>query len=284
MKYKLIGIDLDGTLLTPGGEISETNREAMAAAAEAGAMLLPCTGRSWREAMLSIDDVDQFELGVFVTGAAVCEVPTGSSVDLADIEPHLAKELVDALKDEPEAVLVYRDPQLAGHDYLITGNGRLTDNTDWWFTITGSTTYEQRNVAADDLHHALRVGIVARASRVVPMQQRIGEQFTDRVLVHHFAALTQPDEEPIHVLEIFAAGVNKWRGLRWIAEQRGIDTSQIAAIGDEINDVSMLRNAACGVVVSNGTDDAKAAADHECPANVEDGVAVAIEKMLSGKW
>lgn len=306
MKYRMIGIDMDGTLLNEQGDVSPANRRAIEKAKAAGVMVVPCTGRGWREAMVGLlgaervrrsgirqaaqaagaDELIFPTVGVFNTGALVAEVATGEHVDLAIIEPHLAKELVDALADEPEAVLLYRESNLAGHDYLVTGRGELIGNTQWWFEATGAKVHVQREVTAEDLHHTLRVGMVVPGDRIEVLTEKIESQFRGRVFCHGFGAVKQKDERDrtINVLEIFAAGVDKWRGIRWIADQHGIAWNQIACIGDEINDVAMLREAGLGVAMANAVPSAKAVADVQTAANTEDGVSLAIEKMLEGVW
>ena len=284
MKYRLLGIDLDGTLLNSRGRVSDANRDAIAAAQRAGCTVVPCTGRGWREAWPALVDLPGLRQGVFITGAVVSDIATGESVDFAVIEPHLALALVDYLRREPEAVLVYREPNLAGHDYMITGDGSLSPNTEWWFRHTGANVHFQQHVTVDDLHHTLRVGLVAEGKRLPELCDRIAQTFGARVQLHHFEALQRENEEGVHVLEVFAAGVDKWRGLRWIAEQHGIERGQIAAIGDEINDVAMIDAAGCGVAMGNAIDKVRGVADHTTAANDDDGVAQAIEKLMSDAW
>ena len=285
MHHRLIGIDLDGTLLNSRGEISAANRAAITAAQRAGARIVPCTGRGWREAAPVLRDVPDLTTGVFITGAVVAEIESGQSIDFAVIEPHLALSLVEALHDEPEAVLVYREPALAGHDYLVTGRGQLSANTQWWFQVTGATVRFQRGVTADDLHHTLRVGMVASGARLPGLSQRLRATFGDQVQLHHFAALQRPDEnDSVHVLEIFASGVDKWRGLSWLAHEHGIAPEQTAAIGDEINDLSMVRHAGCGIAMANAIEPLQAVSDHVVASNDEDGVAQALHQMIDGAW
>lgn len=285
MRYRLIAIDLDGTLLDRKGHISRQNLSAIARAQCQGALIVPCTGRLWLESRQALALMLNVQTGVFVTGAAVCDIDTGASLDIAVIEPHLAHELVRYLHDLPEAVLVCRESALCGHDYMVTGSGTLTPNTQWWFEASGATVHFQDRVTADDLHHTLRIALVAEGSRVPVLCQAIRQAFRDRVLVHTFQAVQTPDpSQGVHVLEIFAAGVDKWRGLDWIAQQRGITPEQIAAIGDEINDVAMLRSAGCGIAMANATDAAKQAADQVTLACDQDGVAHAIDQLLSGRW
>jgi len=284
MEYDLIGIDLDGTLLV-NGDIPFANLAAVKRAQEAGAMVVPCTGRGWWEASPVLSDVPGLEMGVYVTGAMVAEIDTGQSLDFSVIEPHLAHELVTFLADQPEAVLVYREHNKAGHEYLVTGRGRLTANTRWWFEVTGAAVHFQRDVTPADLHNSLRVGMVASGDRVPGLRQALRQAFGNRILVHSFAALPDPDStQSVHILEVFPAGVNKWHGLSWIARTRGIDQSRVAAIGDEINDLAMLRRAGCGIAMGNAIPDLKNAARHVTEPNDQDGLAHAINRLLTGQW
>ena len=126
-------------------------------------MVVPCTGRAWRESRAVLAPMRGMDFGVFVTGAVVGEIPSGKSLDIAMIEPHLALELVRFMEHLPEAVLVFREASLCGYDYLVTGHGSLPPATRWWFESTESTVHYQRTVTVEDLRHTLRVGVVAAA-------------------------------------------------------------------------------------------------------------------------
>lgn len=285
MKYRMIAIDLDGTLLNRDGRISQENNAAIVQAQQAGVMVVPCTGRAWRESKSILDTAPLDGLGVFVGGAVVGDINTGKSLDFAVIEPHLVEELVLFLSELPEAVLVFREAQQCGHDYLVTGRGSLTPATQWWFETTGATVHFQRTVTADDLHHALRVGIVAEGNRVPPLSEKLREAFGQRVLIQHFQAVNTPDpDQCVYILEIFAAGVDKWRGLEWIADRLSLASADIAAIGDEINDVAMLKSAGCGIAMANAVTMTKEVADYTTLGCDEHGVAYAIEQLLAGRW
>jgi hydroxymethylpyrimidine pyrophosphatase-like HAD family hydrolase len=103
--------------------------------------------------------------------------------------------------------------------------------------------------------------------------------------VQSFEAVQMPDpSENVHVLEIFAPGVDKWRGLAWLAERHGIRPDQIAALGDQINDVAMIQAAGCGIAMGNAINSVKAAADHVTLDHNQHGVAFAIDQLLAERW
>lgn len=285
MKYRMVGLDLDGTLLNKQGDLSVQNIDALARAMDAGLLIVPCTGRAWRESRMILEQLPPIEVGVFVGGAAVSRIHDGRTVDLAAIEPTLAMRLVDHLADFPEAVLVYQDLVAAGCDYLIAGRGELTGNTRWWFEATEAVVRECRQPTLDDLRHTMRVGLVAPGVRIKPVEQRLARTFADEVLVHSFEAVQSPDPlENVHVLEVFAAGVDKWRGLQWVAQQHGIAQHEIAVIGDEINDLAMIRAAGCGIAMGNAIDLIKQQARHVTLTCDQHGVAHAIDQLIRGKW
>jgi len=285
MKYRILGIDLDGTLLDGNGRLSAANLAALRRAQDAGVRVVPCTGRAWRESFRALAEAAHLETGVFVTGAMVTDMPTGKALDRATIEPTLAMRIVRLLIDAPEAVLVFRDADETGHDYLVTGSGKLTGNTSWWFEHTGATVHFQTRIDEADLHHTLRVGMVADDERMRDVMPRLHDTFGDRIAVHAFEAMTLPATGiDMHVLEIFGQGVDKWRGLKWIAQQHGIDAGDIAVIGDEVNDLPMFAASSCGIAMGNAIEPVRHAARYITLTNEENGVAHAIDMLLTGKW
>ena len=87
----------------------------------------------------------------------------GAEVRGVDLSCELDDETFGQIRDawHAHAVLVFRDRGRAGHDYLVTGQGELSRNTQWWFEVTGATVHFDRQLSEANLHHALRVGIVA---------------------------------------------------------------------------------------------------------------------------
>ncbi len=290
MKYRLIALDLDGTLLDHHGRISKENLDAIAKARETGALIVPCTGRSWAEARGPIAQLkaagrDDHDTGIFVGGAIVTRLTDGSTLNSADMDATLAVELVEHLYHGPEAILVFRDANRAKHDYLITGHGKLSANSRWWFEHTDVRIHIQNPITPDFLTHTLRIGVVTTTPRMRAIAASLSPRFDNRITFQSFAGVQKPeDPDTMHVLEIFTQGVDKWRSIKHLADIHNIPTDQIAAIGDEINDVTMLKNAGLSVAMANAVPESKAVAKQHTLSNKEHGVAHALHKMLNHEW
>lgn len=285
MRYRLIAIDLDGTLLCPRGEVSEENRAALHKAHEAGAIIIPCTGRGWRESRSVVTSIPDTEVGVFNTGAMVVGLRDGKTHHRAAFDLDLARELIALMGTYEEAVLLYTDGDATGYEYIVTGRGEPTKNTRWWFDQNMLRWAIQPELDPSLLGHIVRVGSIALAGRASQVVGSIRDAFGDRVEAFSFEALQDPGAaEPSHIVECFAAGVTKWSGIEWVARQHGIKPKEIAVIGDQVNDVPMFQHAGCAVAMDNAIPAIKASAHYHTLKNDEHGVAHAIQKMLDGVW
>jgi hydroxymethylpyrimidine pyrophosphatase-like HAD family hydrolase len=75
-------------------------------------------------------------------------------------------------------------------------------------------------------------------------------------------------------------GHSKWQALSRLIEREGLSAEQVISIGDEINDIEMIRHAGLGVAMGNAIPAVKAVADYTTHSNEEDGVAHVVERFL----
>jgi hypothetical protein len=127
------------------------------------------------------------------------------------------------------------------------------------------------------------VGIVGPTHRMPEVAGKVTRRFGSRVFVQHFTAVKQADED-VNVLEVFVRGVNKWAGLNWLAESHDIPAEQVAAIGDQVNDIQMIEGAGCGIAMANAIPQVRQLARYTTASNDQQGVAVAIDRLLNGEW
>jgi 5-amino-6-(5-phospho-D-ribitylamino)uracil phosphatase len=294
-RYDMIAIDLDGTLLDSQGQVSRRNLEAVRAARGAGIRVAVCTGRGLSECAAILETIGQVE-PVVVAGGSIMACPVAKrTLHRFALEPALVRDAVGRLLSHDHPVMVLKDPCHAGYDYLmVTGEKQLELDpvTVWWLD---SMKVQHRFCTGlhQDEHpeHTVRLGVCGLSSAMAQIQTDLHASFNGRAAMHHFGAVVAPEQashlpsgEQLHILEVFDSRAHKWSAIEWLAAREGITQHRICAIGDQINDVSMIAGAALGIAMANAIPAVKAVARRQTLSNREDGVAFAIERVLSGEW
>lgn len=273
MAVRLIATDVDGTLVRSDHRtISTRNRDAFAAAREAGIDVLAISGRQ------------PYSIGAIVAGSPLEGPVVGSNGavarDLATREV-LFEELIDVeaqravalglLRAFPNAKLVSvrdaGDTYVAEHGYAGQQDPGA-ENSLWPVT--------HRFADRDEVLAEPSVKLVVRDDVVRP-----------ELMLEAARALAIPGVHPTTsgapFLEIGRAGVSKATALARFCAARGIDAAEVVAFGDNTNDVEMLAWAGHGVAMGNATPDAVAVADEVTLHHDADGLAVVLERLLGLK-
>ncbi len=293
--YDMIAIDLDGTLLSPDGSISARNRRAIERAREAGMRVTICTGRGFAECERFLGVIGQRD-PVIVAGGSILSCPaTRRTIHRFAIDQRVVLRAVERLLGHGHAVLVLKDPVEAGYDYLVVQGYQthpIDPVTEWWFREMNVRARYARSLD-EDAHpeHTVRFGICGLDSTLDPISADLLGHLGDDIHLHNFPAVVAPEHTRLtgegrryHILEVFSKDANKWTALSWLAAREGVAPERIVAIGDEVNDESMIVGAGLGVAMGNAVPRVKAAAGRETLRHDEDGVAHAIERVLSGEW
>jgi hydroxymethylpyrimidine pyrophosphatase-like HAD family hydrolase len=174
------------------------------------------------------------------------------------------------------AALALQDTGEAGVDYLISDGIDLNFATQQWLKVTRASVHRRKDLATGPHEHTIRVGIVATPEQAQSVQQTLTDRFDGRIVCH---AIHVP-AYGVDVLEVFDPAVNKWEGILHVARRHGILPEQIIAVGDDVNDLAMLRNAGLGVAMGNAKPEAIAVSDRVINRNDADGLAEFLEELV----
>lgn len=275
-QYRLIVLDLDGTLLSPTGEVTPRIKAAIRRALDAGLLVCFATGRNWTESRDVLDALEHYPTAVFVGGAVVMDTHQRSTLHRTLVEPALAGEVCGYLEREGQTALALQDRGAAGIDYLVGGQAPLNDATQAWMAITQARLHRVPSLASYPHEHTIRLGICAEPDEVQRIKRGLEARFGSRIFCQ---ALRVPTYN-VEVLEVFDPAVNKWEGVLHLARRHGIEPQQIVAVGDDVNDLPMIRNAGLGVAMGNARDAVKAVAKRVIGTNHEDGVAEFLDELV----
>jgi len=273
--YQLLCTDIDGTLLDNNGEISDDNVAAVQAAMRAGKRVVLASGRTWHsmkmyEERLGIYTPGHF--GVGFNGGAVYEILGGGQTRLlhADLMPAAtAQEIFAAMA--PMAARFNGMYMLAYNNegHLIAEEAlRETTLFDEMVKLGARVTRTYAELPGD-MYKILLFGAHEDLLQAADFAKT------------QFAGKCQCMFSARQLLELIPMGVDKGRGVSFLAAHLGIPMSQVICMGDEGNDLAMLRAAGLGVAVANAVPDTVDAADvHLDVSNNDSALAAVIHRYL----
>lgn len=275
--YRMVAIDLDGTLLSNDGRVSPRNKAAVHKALRAGLLICFATGRNYTESQTILDAVEHYDTAVFVGGAMVIDTKHRKTLHRMGMEPKLAREVSGLMESMGHAALALQDTQVAGYDYLVTADVQLNEATRTWMEVTAAKVQRVPRLGEHPHDCTIRIGIVASRQETEGVRVALEKRFAEGIVCH---SLYVPSYG-VEVLEVFDPSVNKWEGIQHIARQHGITPEQIVAIGDDVNDIAMVSRAGLGVAMGNAKDELKAVAKRVIRRNDEDGLAEFLEELVA---
>jgi hydroxymethylpyrimidine pyrophosphatase-like HAD family hydrolase len=280
VQYRFLAVDVDGTLLDSQQRLPEPHRNALHQAHEMGMKVCVCTGRSLAEARPVIEAVGlDLDVGVFTFGAIVSELPSGDTLHRTGIREPLAGRLVAYFAESGFPVLALYDPQEAGVDYRYLPGPRRAEAYDRWLEMAPAKVEQIERWETGGVL-PVRIGVIVEPDQISATVDLLGREFSPGEL--KFNSIYAPNYR-MHVVECFAPEVNKWYGIQQVASDMGIAASQVVAVGDDVNDLEMIREAGLGVAMGNAAEAIKQIAGWHVPSNDEGGLASVVEAIAGGE-
>ena len=264
--YKLIAIDLDGTLLNEKKDISNRCKEDIRKLRDKGIRVVLATGRPFDGILPYINELDLLDENDFVVtynGALV----QNTNADKVLIKRPLS---LDSYKE-----LYNLSKELGVNIHALTESSVLTPRNNPYTriesTINKIPIIEGRIEDIDSSTNIIKVMFIDDPKKLDDIIPLIPQWAKEKYSILRSASI---------FLEFLDKGVDKGVGVSLIARQLGIEAEEVICIGDADNDIAMIEYAGLGVAMDNAIDDAKSVADYITLSNEEDGVAHVIEKFL----
>jgi Cof subfamily protein (haloacid dehalogenase superfamily) len=275
---RLIGIDVDGTLLDTDGHLPDANREAIAAAVASGIHVSLVTGRSYPFARPVADTLPP-SITLMVSSGAVERATDGTT---------LARRLLD--RAVARRVLETRD--FRDHTAVIFDRDEarqiIFESMDW--THPNRQSYWDRNHWLIDQATPLEDSLVEDpiqvmfngdpgAMRGLSETLRASAQASGTEAPAFSVSLTEYLHRDFSLLDITAPDATKGRALEWRAQELGLTRDQVMAVGDNFNDIDMLDAAGIAVIMGNAVPELRRPGWHVTGHQNDAGLAEAIRRF-----
>lgn len=288
--YKLIAIDLDGTLLNSQGEISDENRLYLKKTIDRGIEVVLASGRP-------IDSVENLSLEIGANkylisgnGAVVYGIQEKEILYNKFLSKAQVLNIIKMCKDNSIYCNIYTENEIIAEslNYNILFYYRENANkdeekrtkinivNDMYKYIESSQVEKYLKITVCDDSQLIFNSILRKLKTISDvdvldvshMSRKIIKDGTERIQIEYFYT------------EITNRNVNKWEAIKYIIEKDGIAPEEVVGIGDNINDKEMIEYAGLGVAMGNSSPDVKAVAKIVVADNNSDGVAEVIKKYI----
>lgn len=268
-RYQLLVADIDGTLVNKDGIISSEDKEALTRAGDSGIRVSLSTGRVAQACLSIIDQLSLHGCHIFFDGALVSNPENGKEIYVEPIGQEIVEQMVEFAHRHNINLELYSATRYFVEQETWGTNIRrqffglepiVVDFTSLWQKeriIKGTVTVrsaEGRAKVADFYHY-----------------------FEGRL---RFSWTKTPAYPEADFINLIAPQVSKGKALEALASHLGIALTEVVAVGDGTNDISLLSKAGLGVAMGNAPDEVKALADYVTLDVDHNGVAEAIGKFL----
>jgi Cof subfamily protein (haloacid dehalogenase superfamily) len=272
LKYKLVCLDMDGTLLDDEKKISNGNKMAIRKATELGIKVIVCTGRLFIAAQAFADMIGVSTPLITANGASVKEKETGNVIFKAILGKENCLKIVRVMKK-----------------YNINPNFNTTDTviTDKIGYSSQSYINMNKTLPADK---QVKIEIISDWDSAI---EKYGDDILKCISIDaDIEKMGKVKEELINFdtmeiqsslwnnIEMMNKGINKGKAVKMLAEYYGIDRKEIICMGDNENDISMIEYAGMGIAMGNAEKKVKSISNFVTETNNNDGVARAIESII----
>lgn len=288
--YKLIAIDLDGTLLNSHGEVTENTKKFLKKCSEKGIEIVLASGRPVDSIKVILEEIGCGRYFIAGNGALIYDIQEDKVVYENFLKKEKVLEIIKICEENSITYNVYEDKTILTtnlkYNVLYYHKENLKKEEEkqthinivenMYSYIKGMDEGKFLKITICDENIKIFNSILKKIKKienvdileVSHMSRKIIKQGTEEVPIEYFYT------------EISAMNVNKWSAIEFLMKKLNIKEQEVIAIGDNMNDKEMIQNAGIGIAIEGSTPQITQIADYITSSNNNEGVAKALEKYI----
>lgn len=269
MKYKLIALDLDGTLKDSHNQITSKTKEALITLQKQGVKIVLASGRPTAGLRHEAKELLLDQFGGYLlsfNGARVASAKTNETIYEQTLTIEEAKLAYQRAKEFNMSCMTYKNDMIYTEDIddeYVCVEAKIND-------IGKKQVSSFIDILEDPIHKVLLTG---KPEYVASIEEEFKKPFGDSLSIYRSAP---------YFLEVMAQNIDKAASLHRLATTLGIKQEEVIAFGDGYNDLSMIEYAGLGIAMGNAVEGVKERAQIITKTNDEDGIAYTLSQIYKG--
>lgn len=280
--YKLVAIDLDGTMLNQYGVVTQNTKEAIQKAQESGIEVIIASGRPIDSIKTIAKEIKSEKYFISGNGAIIYDMAKNEIIYENTLKKQKTLEIIKICEENSIYYNIYTEKEIIAKSlqcnvlYYHKENANRAEQDKTHISIVENvydyilnrdekivkiTVCDSNQVIFHSIMRKLKELDEIEVLEVSHMSRKMIKQGTEEIPIEYFYT------------EISAKNVDKWNALEFLKEKMNIKTEEIIAIGDNINDKKMIENAGLGIAMGQSHPEVKQVANQITASNLEDGVA-----------
>jgi Cof subfamily protein (haloacid dehalogenase superfamily) len=276
MPIKLLALDIDGTLLTPRGELTPRTRAAIGEAIEQGVHIVLVTGRRFGSAYPLLQE---FKLDVPLishNGALNKDTRTFETIELYPLDITTACDIIRTARKYGADMICCSDEPRGLGKIVIEGVSESNQSLTRYLNKYRDSVMKVPDLVEFIVEPPIQVMFSGQCAQMEMFADKLLAVMGERIRIFK----TRYPQYDLTIIDAVSSLASKGDCLSRIAHRHGIAREEVMAIGDNHNDLTMLEYAGLGVVMANAEEELKELGFALTSSNEEDGVAEAIERYI----
>jgi Cof subfamily protein (haloacid dehalogenase superfamily) len=275
--YRLLAIDIDGTLVNSRNELTSATLAALVRADAAGVRIVLATGRRYSQAIPLVEPLGLDLPLITASGALVKDPIDHRTLYQAQFQPRVLGDVLACIDRRGFSPVLCADTFAEGFDYYHEGVKDESRELTEYFEANPDRGRCWPDLVTRPPLDAFAGFVMGSREEMLGLEAIVHEEMPGQLQTN---VLRSPRYRGFF-MEFAEAGVTKWSAIQRLAATWGIGESAICAVGDDVNDIPMIQAAGLGVAMGNAIPEVKAAADRIAPGHDEDGLVRVVEWLLA---
>ena len=287
--YKLVAVDLDGTLLNQYGDVTENTKRVIKNVMRKGTQVVLASGRSIDSIQNISNEIGASRYIVAGNGAVLYDIEEQKNLYENYIPIEKAKKIIDICEENSIFYNIYTNKKIVTKNlrynvlYYYKENLKKADRKKTNIDIVDSIQDYVKNMRDENImkificdETASVFNSIMKKFEEVPNVETLDVSHMSRKVIKN-GTLEFPIE--YYYTEISMKNVDKWNAIEFLINKMGINKDEVIAIGDNMNDKKMIEEAGLGITMEGSTPAVTDIANYVTADNNNEGVAKALEKF-----